>query len=122
MNLLTLLVVLCVSPESDPARVEAADAHASAEAVRVLGYFAGLAKQQENRVVSGQHCGRGTEAETLYRDHIVEMHRATGHWIAMVGTDYGRGRHDTADPDAAAARRSPSASPMTLRFCVLCRI
>ncbi len=105
MNLLTLLVVLCVTPESAPARVEAANTHASAKTVRVLGYLAGMTKQQENRVVSGQHCGRGKEAETLYRDHIVEMHRATGHWIAMVGTDYGRGRHDTADPDAAAANR-----------------
>ena len=64
MNLLTLLVVLCVTPESAPARVEAANTHASAKTVRVLGYLAGMTKQQENRVVSGQHCGRGKEAET----------------------------------------------------------
>ncbi len=105
MKLFTLFVVFCACPESKPSHVRAANVHASAEASRVLDYFNALPKRNNRRVVSGQHCGRGKEVETEYQKHVVQLHRTTGHWIAMAGTDYGRGRNDTTVPDTAAANR-----------------
>ena len=41
----------------------------------------------------------------LYQTQIVELQRSTGHSIALIGTDYGRGRNDAIEPDHRAANQ-----------------
>lgn len=96
----------CASVSASEDRVVTpADRYASLDVVKVLTYISGLTDRSEKRVLSGQHCGRGVEVAEQYRTNVTEIAAATGHKIALIGTDYGRGRTDAADPDAAAANR-----------------
>ena len=88
-----------------PGEPKPANPSASADAGRLLRFLACLPRRHQHRVVSGQHCGRGKEVPGLYQKHVVDLYRATGHWITMIGTDYGRGRDDVANPDLGPANR-----------------
>jgi len=69
--------------------VTPADRRASPDVVKLLTYISSLAKRSEKRVLSGQHCGRGVEVAEQYRADVTEVAAATGHKIALIGTDYG---------------------------------
>lgn len=103
MYAMTVLLACCAITDSNG--TAPANPNATAAAESVLQHLASLPEKQENRIVSGQHCGRGEEAATLYQDLVVDLQRKTGQWIAMVGTDYGPGRNDTETPDRTAANK-----------------
>ena len=62
------------------------DRQASPDVVKLLKYVTGLAERSENRVLSGQHCGRGVEVAEQYRTDVTEVAAATGHKIALIGS------------------------------------
>jgi mannan endo-1,4-beta-mannosidase len=99
-------LVSCIGARATDANLQPANSNATPMARSVLQYLGGLPKEEQNRVLSGQHCGRGEEVESLYREHVVDLHRQTGHWIAMAGADYGRGRADTVMPNRRIANQT----------------
>ena len=104
--MLTSMLLACVATAgATGSALEPANPDATPAARSVLRYLSELPSKEQDRVLSGQHCGRGGEAESLYQEHIVEVYRQTGHPIAMAGTDYGRGRNDTVAPDRRAANQ-----------------
>ena len=75
--------------------LQTANQRANADVRRLLNYFAALPQRPSRRLVSGQHigfspmlCESGNGVEN-FRDHVEEVHEATGRWIAMIGGDYG---------------------------------
>ena len=72
---------------------------------RLLNYLGSLPDRREHRVISAQHCGRGAEVPSCYRDNIEALHETTGEWVAMIGADYGPGRTQTGEPDVAITNK-----------------
>jgi len=103
--LISMLLACCVAAETSNQLPTPANPDATPAATSVLRFLCELPERDNNRVLSGQHCGRGTEVQSLYQEYIVKVHEDTAHWIAMAGTDYGRGRNDTDVPDRRAANQ-----------------
>ena len=64
----------------------------SGAAQRLLRWIASLPDRAEDRLISGQHVGFGEGVAGGYQRYVVELHRQTGRWVALVGADYGYGR------------------------------
>jgi mannan endo-1,4-beta-mannosidase len=65
--------------------LESANPNANAKAKAILNYLHGLGARQDKRLVSGQFTGFGSGASLRLMD---EIHERTGHYPALMGTDY----------------------------------
>lgn len=65
-----------------------------AEAKQLLDGLAALPSKSTHRLMSGQSVGHGPEVTEGYTTWVVNLHRDTGAWVAVVGADYTLGSID----------------------------
>lgn len=66
-----------------------ANPNASPKARQVLTYLQGLSQKANNRVLSGQNAGMGSNAVAGFTNYVEKLQQQTGKWVALLGADYG---------------------------------
>jgi len=65
--------------------------NATADCADVLRWLTCLPVRTDTRVVAGQHLTYwgANHTQTYYQDYVVDLQTATGHWLGLLGTDFG---------------------------------